>query len=262
MTPNTPSRLATHCRSSTRWVSVVALGLALLVWAWPVQAQVLATAAVTDSDRAGLTQMARDWIEPALAGTLADIPDNVLRPEVVMGALDSRLRLAACAHIEPYLPPGTRLWGRSRIGMRCLEGPVHWNVFVPLTVKAWGPAWVLKRPVPAGNLLTQDDADVAEIDWAEQSSNVLAAPESWVGQQAAFALHPGTALRYNMVRPVPVFSRGTEVRVKSVGSGFHVMVTGQALDAGVVGQAARVKLGSGKIITGTVRAGQVVEVRL
>ena len=65
-----------------------------------------------------------------------------------------------------------------------------------------------------------------------------------------------------MVRPTPVFTRGSQVRVKSVGGGFHVVVSGQAMDEGIVGQAARVKLGSGKIITGTVRTGQIVEVRL
>ena len=226
------------------------------------QAPFASGAAVTANDRTHLAQMARDWIEPALVNTLSEVPDNVLRPEILMGSLDSRLRLAPCAQIEPYIPSGTRLWGRSRIGLRCVEGQVHWNVFVPVTVKAWGPAWVLKRPVPAGSLLTQDDAEVAEIDWAEQSSNVLATPDSWVGQQAAFALAPGQALRYNMVRPTPVFTRGSQVRVKSVGSGFHVVVSGQAMDEGIVGQAARVKLGSGKIITGTVRTGQIVEVRL
>ena len=247
-----------------RWPMLVGAGLTLAMVSTMGLAQVpfASGAAVTANDRAELAQMARDWIEPALANTLAEVPDNVLRPEVTMGALDSRLRLAPCARIEPYIPSGTRLWGRSRIGLRCLEGQVHWNVFVPVTVKAWGPAWVLKRPVPAGSVLTQDDADIAEIDWAEQSSNVLATPDSWVGQQAAFSLAPGQALRFNMVRPTPVFSRGSQVRVKSVGGGFHVVVSGQAMDEGVLGQAARVKLGSGKIITGTVRAGQIVEVRL
>jgi flagella basal body P-ring formation protein FlgA len=245
-----------------RWPVLAGVLLSMISAASLAQVPLASGAAATANDRAHLAQMARDWIEPALVNTLSEVPDNVLRPEILMGSLDSRLRLAPCARIEPYLPSGTRLWGRSRIGLRCIEGDVHWNVFVPVTVKAWGPAWVLKRPVPAGTMLTQDDADIAEIDWAEQSSNVLATPDSWVGQQAAFSLAPGQALRFNMVRPTPVFTRGSQVRVKSVGSGFHVVVSGQAMDEGIVGQAARVKLSSGKIITGTVRTGQVVEVRL
>jgi flagella basal body P-ring formation protein FlgA len=228
----------------------------------PAQAQYAAAESVSSGDRALLAQMARDWLEPALTTTLAENPDSLLRPEIIMGALDSRLRLAPCNRIEPYLPPGTRLWGRSRIGLRCLEGRVHWNVFVPVTIKAWGPAWVLRRPVPGGTVLTQDDADMAEMDWAEHSSNVLATPESWVGQQAAYALQPGNTLRANMVRPVPAFNRGAQVRVKSGGSGFQVILTGLAMDAGIEGQAVRVKLNNGKIVTGTVNPDQTVEVRL
>lgn len=255
-------RLLRSRLQAPRWPMLAGVWLTVASTGSLAQAPFASGAAVTANDRAHLAQLARDWIEPALVNTLSEVPDNVLRPEILMGALDSRLRLAPCAHIEPYIPSGTRLWGRSRIGLRCIEGQVHWNVFVPVTVKAWGPAWVLKRPVPAGTLLTQDDAEVAEIDWAEQSSSVLAVPDSWVGQQAAFALAPGQALRFNMVRPTPVFTRGSQVRVKSVGSGFHVVVSGQAMDEGTVGQAARVKLGNGKIITGTVRTGQIVEVRL
>lgn len=226
------------------------------------RAQYAAAESVSANDRALLAQMARDWLEPALNTTMAENPDSLLRPEVIMGALDSRLRLAPCQQIEPYLPPGTRLWGRSRIGLRCLQGKVHWNIYVPVTIKAWGPAWVLRQSVAGGTMLTQDDADMAEMDWAEQSASVLATPESWVGQQAAFALQPGQTLRSNMVRPVPAFTRGAQVRVKSVGSGFHVVVSGQSMEDGVVGQPVRVKLGGGRIITGTVRKGQIVEVRL
>jgi flagellar basal body P-ring formation protein FlgA len=244
------------------WLLGCAWGLLLCLAAGTANAQYAASQAVTANDRALLAQMARDWLTPALETTLADNPDNLLRPEVIMGALDSRLRLAPCQQIEPFLPPGTRLWGRSRVGLRCLEGRVHWKVYVPVTIKAWGPAWVLRRAVPGGTVLTQDDADVAEMDWAEHPASILATPQSWIGQEAAFALQPGQALRANMVRPVPAFERGAQVRVKSIGSGFQVVVTGQAMEDGVMGQSVRVKLGTGRTVTGTVRTGQVVEVKL
>lgn len=255
------SRLAAGQRPSV-WVRSVGALLIALLGATASQAQFTVAPATSADDRALLAQMARDWLEPALDATLAENPGSVLRPEVVMGALDSRLRLAPCSQIEPYLPPGTRLWGRSRIGLRCLQGPVRWNVYVPVTIKAWGPAWVLRRPVAGGSVLTQDDAEIAEIDWAEQSASVLATPESWVGQQAAFALQPGQTLRSNLVRPTPAFARGAQVRVKSVGAGFQVMVSGESMDAGVLGQPVRVKMGGGRIVTGKVLEGQIVEVRL
>jgi flagellar basal body P-ring formation protein FlgA len=214
------------------------------------------------TERTPLEQMARDWVEPALASAMGPDGGGRLRPEIIMGSLDPRLQLAPCARIEPYLPPGTRLWGRSRVGLRCLEGPVRWNVYLPVTVKAWGPAWVLRRPVAAGSVLTADDAEPAEMDWAEQASAVLAQPERWVGQQAALALQPGQTLRQHMVRPVAAFGPGAQVRVSSAGGGFEVIVSGEALTAGVPGQSVRVRLGSGRVVTGTVRDDRTVEVRL
>jgi flagella basal body P-ring formation protein FlgA len=213
-------------------------------------------------DSANLEQVARDFLQPTVAaatGTDAELP---LRAEVVVGALDSRLRLAPCARVEPHLPTGTRLWGRARVGLRCVDGPTRWNVYLPVTVKAWGPAWVIQRPVSAGDILTQEDAELAEVDWAEQKASVLATPAMWVGQQAAYTLLPGQALRQHMVRPTEVFSAGSQVRVMQTGAGFEVMVTGQALSRGLVGQSTRVRLQGGKIVTGLVRDGQTVELAL
>lgn len=185
-----------------------------------------------------------------------------LRPEIRVGQLDSRLKLAPCTQVEPYLPPGTRLWGRSRIGLRCLDGQARWHVFLPITVQAWGPAWVLKRQVLPGATLTQEDAELAEMDWAASVSPVLADQRQWVGQQAARGLLPGQALRENMVRPAQVFSAGAQVKVRVQGGGFQMSSTGQAMAHGLQGQKVRVRLSNGRIVTGTVRDGQTVVVTL
>ena len=254
-TPSTPPRSRLPARP---WMALAG-GLLSASLAVANPAQTLPQAA-QDRALAVWGEQAREWIGQQMAQS--DNGALPLRPEVEIGMLDPRLRLAPCARVEPYLPAGTRLWGRSRIGLRCQEGPVRWNVFLPVTVRAWGPAWVLKRPVPAGTPLTQEDADLAEIDWADQASPVLATPERWVGQQAAFALQPGVTLRQNMVRPVPAFAPGAQVRVSSRSGGLQVVVLGEALTAGIPGQVARVRLGGGKVVSGTVRPDAVVDVRL
>src|SRR6185437_12717842 len=71
----------------------------------------------------------------ALANTPAT---GGLRVELEIGSLDPRLHLAPCQRIEPYLPTGMRLWGKARIGLRCREGAVPWNVYLPITVKVYG----------------------------------------------------------------------------------------------------------------------------
>ncbi len=225
-------------------------------------ALVMCGSSVQAFEPAVLEKMANDFLTPALASALPQDGSSPLRAEVVMGSLDSRLKLAPCNRVEAHLPKGSRLWGRSRIGLRCVDGPSRWNVFVPVTVKAWGPAWVLKRPVAAGDTLAQEDAEIAEIDWAEQRSSVLAVPERWVGQLAAFALTPGLALRENMVRAPQAFAPGSQVRVRGEGGGFSISATGRALTAGMVGESARVKLPGGRVVTGVVRDAQTVELAL
>ena len=237
---------------STSMTARLAVLTALLLFGWNAQA----------NQPAALEKMAHDFLTPALAAALPKDAALPLRAEVVMGSLDTRLKLAPCNRVEPHLPNGTRLWGRSRIGLRCVDGPTRWNVYVPVTVKAWGPAWVLKRAVPAGDTLTQEDAEIAEIDWAEQRSSVLALPERWVGQLAAFPLTAGLALRENMVKAPQAFGAGAQVRVSGEGGGFSVSATGQALTAGMVGETARVKLPGGRVVTGVVRDAQTVELAL
>lgn len=208
-------------------------------------------------------EQARHWIQTEVGQTSP--PGNAaraLRPEIEVGALDSRLRLAPCQRVEPYLPQGTRLWGRSRIGLRCVEGPSAWNVFLPVTVRVWGPAWVIRQPVAPGTTLTQEHAELAEIDWADSSTPVIAQAEDWIGNDATRALMPGQALRQGMVRSPQVFAAGTQVRVQARGPGFALSATGEALSHGHIGQTARVRLPNRRVLTGTVRDAETVEINL
>ncbi|MBK9572691.1 MAG: flagellar basal body P-ring formation protein FlgA [Rhodoferax sp.] len=206
----------------------------------------------------GLTQR---WVDQAVAAAQAST-STPLRMEVSVGTLDSRLRLAACTQVEPYLPPGIRLWGRTRLGLRCLDGAVRWNVFLPVTIKAYGPAWVVKGNVAAGAVLTAADLIEAEVDWAQEPSAIVSDPAAWLGQVATRPLSTGQALRQGMLRPAQVFAAGTQVRVLAQGPGFQITSDGQALSAGVVGQATRVKMDNGRITTATVLDLRTVRVDL
>ncbi|CAN7151091.1 flagellar basal body P-ring formation chaperone FlgA [Pseudorhodoferax sp. LjRoot39] len=206
-------------------------------------------------------QISQQWVDQALAQLPADAK-GPLRMEVSVGALDSRLKLAPCAQVEPYLPPNTRLWGRTRLGLRCVDGATRWSVFLPITVKAFGPAWMLRGPVAQGAVLTADDAEQGEVDWAEDRSPVLADPALWVGQIATRSYMPGQAIRQSMVRAPLAFQAGAQVRVVAQGSGFSISSDGQALTVGVVGQAARVRMDNGRILTGTVLDARTVELSM
>jgi len=240
--------------------SLSTAGRAALAAAACALAAGLAQAQAVADPAADLPALTQRWLDDAITRNQpAGLP---LRMEVSIGALDTRLRLAPCARVEPYLPAGSRLWGRTRLGLRCVEGQTAWNVFLPVTVKAWGPAWVLTGNVASGAVLTANDATEAEVDWAAEAAAVVANPDQWVGQIASRPLVAGQALRQPMVRAPNLFKAGAQVRVMAQGPGYAVTSAGQALTAGAVGQTVRVRMDNGRTISGIVGENGTVDVTL
>jgi len=206
------------------------------------------------------TRWLNDAVQAAqVNGAAAGLP---LRMEVSVGSLDPRLRLAPCSRVEPYLPAGARLWGRTRLGLRCLDGATRWNVFLPVTVKAFGPAFVLTNNVASGTVLTAADAAESEVDWAADQAPVAASPDAWVGLTATRPLSAGQTLRQNMVRAPDAFKAGAQVKVVAQGPGFAVTSSGQAMSAGAVGQNIRVRMANGRVIGGVVAQDGTIEAAL
>ncbi|MBY0412133.1 MAG: flagellar basal body P-ring formation protein FlgA [Burkholderiaceae bacterium] len=250
-TPITATVVGKVARTLSLGAVLVAAGLCL---ARPAHAQAAADPAV---DLGPLTQR---WLDDALARNQpAGLP---LRMEVSVGSLDSRLRLAPCERVEPYLPTGSRLWGRTRLGLRCVQGATAWNVFLPVTVKAFGPAWVLAGNVAPGATLTVQDAIEDEVDWAAEAAPVMANPDLWVGQVASRQLIAGQAIRQSMVRAPLLFRAGALVKVIAQGAGYAVTSAGQAMSSGSVGQTVRIRMENGKIVGGVVSQGGSIEVAL
>ncbi|MDP2769709.1 MAG: flagellar basal body P-ring formation chaperone FlgA [Giesbergeria sp.] len=225
-----------------------------------VGAAVLCVAANAAQAQVNLEQMTQQWLDEALARNMP--AQSPLRMEVRVGALDERLRLAPCTRVEPYLPTGARLWGRTRLGLRCQEGAVRWNVFLPVTVKAYGPAWVLTGDVTMGTVLSAADATEAEVDWAAENTSILAEPSLWVGLVASRHLKAGQALRQSMLRAPQIFQAGALVRVVAQGQGYAVSAAGQAMSAGAAGQTVRIRMDNGKIVSGIVNDDGTISVQL
>ena len=202
-------------------------------------------------------QPARVWLDQSLMQVQGQQPFTL---SVTLGQLDPRLQVAPCRQIEPSLPVGTRLWGKTRVALRCVDGVAKWQVFLPVQVKAMGLAWVVRRDVPAGASLSDDDLMMAEVDWADDPSPVVTQAQTWANQVTARALTTGQTLRQNLLRPAQVFQPGSLVRVMAQGGGFQVSSDGQALGAGVVGQAVKVRMDNGRVMTGTVVDARTVKV--
>lgn len=191
----------------------------------------------------GLQQQVRQFASTSL------VTKDGSRVEVEVGSLDPRLKLAPCNEIQPYLPANARLWGKSRIGLRCASGPTRWNVFLPITVKVYAKALVATRALPAGTVLADADLAQEEVDLAEDSAVALVSPDQAVGRTLQRPLAAGRSLRQNHLKARQWFAAGETVQLVAQGPGFRVAGAGQALTAGIEGQPVRIRTESGRILT-------------
>lgn len=185
-----------------------------------------------------------------------------LRVQVRVGRLDPRLRLAPCASVQPYLPAGTRLWGAARIGLRCTDTAVRWNVFLPISVDVYGPALVANAPLAAGRVLAADDLHSAEVNLSATRTAAVTRREVAVGRTLARPMAAGDSLRETDLRARQWFAAGDSVQLVATGSGWHISGAGQALAPGVEGQSVRVRTESGRVVSGVAVADRLVEVAL
>lgn len=182
------------------------------------------------------------------------------RVVAVPGTLDSRLRLAPCERITSFLVPGTAAWGRTRVGLRCAEGPARWTVYLPVTVQVWAPAVVPAAALAVGAKLEPEQLTMAEADWAAAAQPPFADPALLTGRVLARGVPAGQALRAPDMQARLWFAAGDPVRVVSNGPGFAITTDGQAVSAGVEGQRVRVRIGENRVVEGRAVGHRVVEV--
>lgn len=237
--------------------TAVAFSLAASLQAAIAQPQEPVPAAAVD---AGLAQQLQRLASDSASSALGKgVP---IRVEVELGQLDPRLKLAPCEQIHPYLPTGVRPYGRTRIGLRCMQGTTRWNVYLPVTVKLFTQALVASSALPAGTLLEAQHLQRAEVDIAASPDPAITTAPLALGRTLARPLSAGDTLRRGDLKARQYFSAGDVVRIVAVGAGYSVSAEGQAVTAGVEGQPARVRVESGRILSGLPSGDRRMEIAL
>lgn len=193
-----------------------------------------------------LTQAQKAQAAQSPAASVAKQP----RIEVVLGELDPRLKLAPCQKVHAYMPDGVRFWGKSRVGLRCVQGPVRWNVYWPVTVKVWATGLVAATTLYPGNTVAAADLREGEVDLAATASPALVQATEVVGRTVARHVEAGESLRDEDLKVRRWFSAGDSVRLTVRGPGFQVGGLGTALTHGDEGHCARIRTDSGRVVCG------------
>jgi flagellar basal body P-ring formation protein FlgA len=182
-----------------------------------------------------------------------------LRAEISIGEIDPHLRLAPCERTQAFLRPGGRLWGRSFIGLRCLQRP-GWSISVPVTVRLYGPALVAAQPLPALQPISASAVLQQEVEVTREPGGVVVEAQQLEDRVCTRSLAVGQPIPLNCLRTLPAVGQGDPVKLVGVGSGFSISTEATALATVAAGELVRVRTDSGRTISGIARKGRVVEV--
>lgn len=221
------------------------------------QATAASNASAADT-HAQIAQAVRQFLQTQTAG----YPGEVL---IQLQPLDARIKVASCEHIEAFSLPSSRLWGKSHVGVRCLqlappELTTPWKLYVQADIQIFGDYAVLAMPVSQGSRLSADMVNMQHGDLSKLPANVITDRAVLEGKQALMNMPLGTVLRPEMLKALPVVLQGQTVQVVSRGEGFVVSTDGTAMQAAAVGQLVEVKVSSGQTVKGVAQASGKVEV--
>ena len=176
------------------------------------------------------------------------------------GAIDPRLALAACAAMDVFTPPGSRLWGNTSVGVRC-GAPTAWTIYVSVSVRVSGPYVATARALSPGEALSQGDLTVMQGDLTQMPAGIVTDVSQAVGKTVAASVGAGQALRADVLRTPNAILQGQNVKVVSQGNGFQVSADGKAITNAAVGQVAQIRMNSGQTLSGIARADGTVEMK-
>lgn len=209
--------------------------------------------------------------QPVLAADSAAIRlavDEFLRAQVKsfpgkstysIGTIDADRLAGVCEGFDVSMGNGARPWGKTQVAVRCRGGA--WNLWVPVQIRVVAEYLVAARPISAGQKLTDADVRGQLGDVSDLPHGIVMDKEQAIGRAALASLAIGRPLRADMLRQPTVVHQGQSVKVVGTGSGFQVSNEGRALTSAVVGQVTQVRLNSGQILSGVVRADGTVEIK-
>lgn len=200
----------------------------------------------------------RNTVEHFLYSNTANLPGQVI---VNVGQIDRQLVLPQCSNLEPFIPAGGRLWGKTSIGIRCDNQPDSWTIYVQAEVNVMTDVLHIARPVSNGQTLSYEDIALQNVNLVQMPEGILTDAAQVVGKVATSNLSAGQPIRSQMLRAPFVILRGQTVNLVVQGRGFSIRSEGQALTDAAEGQVVQVRNKSGKIIRGLARINSIVEIQ-
>lgn len=207
---------------------------------------------IATQDPSSIRTAAEDFLRQQSAGQPSKITVNV-------GQIDNRLNLSSCTELSPFLPQGSKPWGKIIVGVRC-NAPTPWVVYINANVQVSGEYYVTANAIAQGQVITASDITKVTGELSSLPPSVITSPTQAIGKTLNASISAGTVLRADALKNTPVVQQGQSVRVISKGTGFQVATDGQSLSNASEGQVARAKTTSGQVVSGIAKLGGIIEV--
>jgi flagella basal body P-ring formation protein FlgA len=232
-----------------------------LVQAAPAAATAAAAAATAVPGVSGVSarqdaNALRKVAEQFLLTQTAGLPGEV---SVKVGAVDPRTALAGCPAPEAFLQPGARAWGKTTVGVRC-TAPSVWTIYIQAQINVKAEYVAAAVPLAQGQAVEQGQLMLVKGDIAAMPNGIITDMAQAVGRTPTVSLAAGTPLRLDSLRSKPVVQQNQAVRLVLNGNGFSVSSEGRAIGTAGEGQVVQVRTPTGTVVSGTAKAGGLVEV--
>jgi len=169
--------------------------------------------------------------------------------------------LAACTTLEPFMPTGARLWGRTTVGVRC-AGAKPWTLYLQAQISIESTYYLAARQIEPGSVVTTEDLLARNGDLSNLPRAIITDPSQAVGSTALSRISAGMPLRQDLLKSASAVMIGQTVRVIAQGQGFSISSEGSVMNNASPGQQVRVKMAGGQIISGIVKDGATVQVQM
>lgn len=211
--------------------------------------------AQTDESRQDQTRILHS-VEQFLQTQTAGLPGQV---KISVGKLDNRLNLAACNALEPFTPVGSRIWGKTTVGVRCTS-PTNWTIYLQADVSVIGEYVMSAAPLAQGQPVSANQLSIASGDLTKLPNGIITDINQAIGKTVAMSIPAGTPLRMDALRVQAAIQQGQSVKLVSSGNGFEVSAEGRALSTANAGQSVQIRIANGQVISGIAKADGIVEV--
>lgn len=185
---------------------------------------------------------------------------NELRLQIEVGQIDSRLKLPSCDHLDNFLPPHSKEWGKITVGVRCLH-PKPWTIYVASTVRVFGDYVATTKALTAGQKIGEEDLQMMKGEISSFSPGLITQLEKAVGKTLIGSQAAGVSLHQTMFKLVPLIYSGQAVKIYTKGAGFLATNDGIAMSNAAEGQLVKARTIGGQVIAGYATATGKIEVR-